>query len=236
MIIISTFNIQNDRKKNPIEKNSLILNYIEEYKIDVLNLQEVYKNLDIKLEKGLKEKNYQAYGTYRFHTPKVLNAINEKTPIITNKKVCSHKTYHLPFLPSLLKRVMTKIEIEIDGKMVSIYNTHLDYQYDQSRKRELKKIWKIIRKDKNLIILTGDFNLKTNNSIFQKFIEDMKKLKIEHIDIKEKTWKKSKYHRAIDHVFASQEFTVKEKKLITDLPISDHYPILMKLDWSKRGK
>ena len=66
----------------------------------------------------------------------------------------------MPFLPSLLRRVLTKEIVIIEGKEVSIYNTHIDYLSEIAKRRQLKKILKIISKDKNPIILTGDFNLK----------------------------------------------------------------------------
>ena len=51
-----------------------------------------------------------------------------------------NKTYHLPFLPSGLKRVVTKVVVEDDdlGK-ITILNTHLDYMFDFVKKRQLKK-------------------------------------------------------------------------------------------------
>ena len=233
MITISTFNIQNDIKNYKKEKQDIIINYLKKNKIDILSLQEVYSKLDKDLTKTISTINYSIKGDYRFFLKRILNRINEKTPIITNKKILSSKTYHLPYLPSLLKRVITKIEIEDNNKIISIYNTHLDYKYDVAKKRQLKRILKIISKDKNLIILTGDFNLKNNNPIFIDFVKELKKLGINHIDMKNKTLKCSKYKRAIDHIFLSKEFSVISKEIIKDIPTSDHYPIIMKIKLDK---
>ena len=230
MITISTFNIQNDRLKNPQEKTQQIIKYLSDYQIDILCLQEVYSQLEKSMNIHLLEKGYHSYGNYRFSIPKIWNKINEKNPIIIKYPVTEEKTYYLPFLPSLLKRVLTKVEVKIENQFISIYNTHLDYQYEISKKRQLKKILEIIKEDKNPIILMGDFNLKTNKEIFQDFIEELKKRNINHINIHEKTWKNSKYHRAIDHIFLSSNLKVKEKILITNIPVSDHYPILLKVE------
>ena len=233
MLTISTFNVQNDIGKYSKEKTNIILDYLKKSKIDVLSLQEVYSSLDRDLRKNLPIP-YTSYGRYRFILRRILNRINEKTPIITNYKVNSYKTYALPFLPSFLKRVMTKVEIQDEDMTISVYNTHLDFQRDVVKKRQLNKILKIIKKDTNPIILMGDFNLKTNNTIFLDFIKELDDINIKHIDIKEKTLKISKYHRAIDHIFVSKEFEVKEKKLITDIPTSDHYPVLVKVKYEKK--
>ena len=193
-------------------------------------IQEVYSKLDYDLRKMLSP-SFSLSGKYRFFFKILFNSINEKTPIITNYNVISSKTYHLPTLPSLLKRVMTKAIIEVDGRLVSVYNTHLDFQYEVVKQRQLKKILKIIKKDKNPVILMGDFNLKTNKEIFLDFIKELKSINIKHINIHEKTFKASKYHRAIDHIFVSNDFKVLHKELITDIPISDHYPVLVQLDY-----
>ena len=230
MLTISTFNVQNDIKKYKKEKKDLILDYLKKNRIDILNLQEVYSLLDRDLKKELKKINYSSHGNYRFRLKKILNPFNEKTPVVTNKKIIKYKTYHLPFFPSLTKRVLTKVIIEDNNEKISVYNTHIDYKSDFIKERQLKKIIKIIKKDKNKIILTGDFNLKNNKPLFQEFIKILDSLNIKHVDIHSKTLKWSKYNRAIDHIFVSKDFRIISKELVTNIPTSDHYPVLIKVD------
>lgn len=231
MITICTFNIQNNFKNYNSTKSKQIVKLLKNKNIDVYNLQEVYSKIDKDLKKTIKSLAYTINGTYRFLIP---TRYNEKNPIITNKKVISNKTYHLPFLPSITKRIMTKVVIEDNGKLVSIYNTHLEVRKEKVKERQLKRILKILKKDSNPIILTGDFNLKTNNEMFNKFIEELESIGIKHIDIADKTLKMSKYHRAIDHIFISEEFKLISKDRITDLEISDHYPVLIQIDYKHR--
>ena len=231
MITICTFNIQNNFKNYNSTKSKQIIKLLKNKNIDVYNLQEVYSKIDKDLKKTIKSLAYTINGTYRFLIP---TRYNEKNPIITNKKVISNRTYHLPFLPSITKRIMTKVVIEDNGKLVSIYNTHLEVRKEKVKERQLKRILKILKKDNNPIILTGDFNLKTNNEMFNKFIEELESIGIKHIDIADKTLKISKYHRAIDHIFISEEFKLISKDRITDLEISDHYPVLIQIDYKHR--
>ncbi len=233
MITISTFNIQNDISKFSKEKVDIVWDYLQKNQIDIFNLQEVYSTFDKAFSKKIKELSYHKYGTFRFTLKRIFNRINEKTPIITRYPVLSHRTYHLPFLPSLLKRVMTKVVVQIEGKEVSIYNTHIDYLHEITKKRQLKRILKILKKDTNPIILTGDFNLKNNKVIFQEFIQELKELGIMHIDAGEKTFKASAYHRAIDHVFLSKEFRVMDIHVVQDIPVSDHFPVLIHAEFVK---
>ena len=90
-------------------------------------------------------------------------------------------------------------------------------------------ILKLLKKETNPVILTGDFNLKNNKELFNNFVKDLENLNIYHVEIDEKTLKTSKYKRAIDHIFLSKNFKLLDKKVIKDLEISDHYPILIKV-------
>lgn len=229
MLVVSSFNIKNDYFKYNKEKTNTIIDYLIDNKIDILTLQELYKKADKDLTKYLLDLDYHIIKRYRFISRLILRPINESTPIITNRKIISKRNYRLPFLPSFPKRIMTKIVIEYNNELISIYNTHLDNRNVNVQEKELKKISKILEKDKNKIILTGDFNLKINKGIFISFIKRLSKLNIVRVEIDEKTLKQSKYNRAIDHIFVSKELKVIDKKVIKDLEISDHYPILIKI-------
>ena len=229
MIRISTFNIQNDFKKYNKAKTEEIYNYLENNKIDILGLQEVYSKINKDLCTCLKG-NYNYIGKYRFFLKKIFNIINEKNPIITKYEIIENKTYHLPHYPSLLKRIITRATIKYNDKTISIYNTHLDYKYNSVKKRQLKKIYKIISKDNNPKILLGDFNLKNNKTIFNNFEDKLKELNMYRVELNEKTFKASKYKREIDHIFLSKDFVLKDKKVIRNISTSDHYPILVDVE------
>lgn len=233
MLTISTFNIQNDISKYTKDKTIIIINYLLDNNIDILNLQELYSSCEKDLLPYLIKNNYTNNGRYRYNL-KLFNRINEKNPIITNKKVIYQKTYHLPFIPSLLKRIVTKVVIECSpAKQITILNTHLDFKYDFVKKRQLKKILNLIKKEKNPIILTGDFNLKNNKQIFNDFVKSLEELNIYRVKLNEKTLKHSQYNRAIDHIFLSDNFNIISKEVIKDLSISDHYPLLIKVNLQK---
>ena len=226
---ISTFNIQNDYRLYDKNKSLVIYNYLKKNKIDVLGLQEVFnkcgKDLAI-----LINNLYSMVGDYRFFSKILLKRVNEKNPIITDLNIVESKTYHLPHWPSLVKRVITHIIVEYKGKEISIYNTHLEVKNLNVKSRQLKKIYELLVNDKRNIILMGDFNLKTNNSVFNDFVSDLEKIGLKRIPIDEKTLKLSRYSREIDHIFISNSFEVKSKEVIKDLDISDHYPVIVELD------
>lgn len=227
-MIISSFNIQNDYKCYKEEKSKVIYSYLKDNKIDVLGLQEVFSKCDKDLDKICT--NYNKRGNYRFISRLILRSINEKNPIITKHNIISYKTYHLPFFPSFTKRVLTNIVIEYKGMEISIYNTHLEVDKDKVKIKQLNRIFSILKNDKRPKILMGDFNLKNNNDIFNKFSSDLNDMGINRVEFNHKTFKESKYSREIDHIFYSDDFKIKNKKVITDLEISDHYPIIVELE------
>lgn len=227
MITISSFNIQNNAHEYQLHKTEEIIKYLKNYHIDILGIQELFPECKKDLQKQLKKIKYNIYGEYRYHI-NWLPKLKEATPVITNKKVTYNRTYHLPYLPSLLRRIVTKIKIQ-DEEMgdITIINTHLDHLFDTSKKRQLKRLLKIIDKEKLPIILMGDFNLKINKEIFTEFIKELEKRNIKRIPIFEKTWKSSKYNRAIDHIFISDKFKIADAKVIKNLSMSDHYPVIV---------
>ena len=226
-MIISTFNIKNDYSFYNKNKSLEIAKYIRNNRIDILGLQEVFYKCDEDLKKELN--GYNIIGNYRFKTRLFHPTDNEKTPIITKNNIILSNTYNLPYKPSKLKRVMTHIVILDNNKEISIYNTHLEAKIDKVKCDELNEIYNIISSDNRPKILMGDFNLKETDDIFVNFINELKDININRVDINERTFKAEKDNRAIDHVFISNDFKVVNSFVIKDLLISDHYPVIVEI-------
>lgn len=221
-MIVATFNLENKKEYNKAE---IIKRFIEDYKIDVLCVQELTKNLESKLK--IKLPNYNFYGKYRM--PISFLPYNESNKIITKLGYFNTKTYYLPHFPYLLPRIITKTILFYNNEKISIYNTHISYENDYIKEKQLNIIYELIKKDSNKKILTGDFNLKINNKVFINFINKLKEIGIKHIDQNDKTYKPSVTNKAIDHIFVSDCLILKTKKIIEDINISDHYPFIIEL-------
>ena len=113
MLTICTFNIKNNYRDYQSDKADKIIEFINQNKIDYLCLQEVFTKCRRDLQKNLRGTKYKIYGKYRFSLP-IFTPINEAVSIITKEKVLYNRTYHLPFLPSGLKRVVTKVVTKTD--------------------------------------------------------------------------------------------------------------------------
>lgn len=228
-MIISTFNVQNDFFKYKKNKSEIIYQYLENNKIDLLGMQEVFYTLSKDFKKLIKSK-YQMVGKYRFLLKLLHLTSNEKTPIVTPYKIIFNKTYDLPYKPSKLKRNMTHAIIDYNGIKISVYNTHLESDIDCVKSNQLDRIYEIIKKDRNPKILMGDFNLKNSNELFQNFKDKLKDINLNIISVNEKTYKLSNDNKEIDHVFISNDFKLNKKEVVKTLNISDHFPILIDID------
>ena len=62
------------------------------------------------------------------------------------------------------------------------------------------------------------------------FIESLEEIGMVRVPLDEKTLKQSRYSREIDHIFISSKFKLKNKQVIKDLDISDHYPVIVELE------
>ena len=231
-MIVSTFNIQNDFKKYKKTKSYEIYQYLTKNNIDILGLQEVFYMCSRDLKK-LTKLSYFMKGKYRFFLKIIHLTSNEKTPIISKHKVVSHKTYHLPYRPSPLKRVLTNMVIDYNGKLISVYNTHLESELDIVKQKQLDMILNIIKNDSLPKILMGDFNLRNDHTLLKGFVDKLHSLGIKRVPVEEKTFKAAKINKSIDHIFISNDFEINNFEVIKTMNISDHYPILVDLKIKK---
>lgn len=245
MLSIASINVQNKyklKKYDGIYQGEdhvrQLLDLIQKHKLDIIGLQEVNPRYAARLQEML-DKKFIYYGKSRYPknliTSKIsyLETFNESVPLITNQKVQKKSTKLLPWISSYVPRIVTILRIEIkELGTITVLNTHLDNRKDKTKAKELTYLLKIISKIKEPVILMGDFNMTTKNKNFQKFIEEMKKINITHIDIGTNTFKNSKSDYAIDHIFLSNLFQIesifleKERKYQN---FSDHYPLILKL-------
>ncbi len=141
------------------------------------------------------------------------NGILSKYPI---------EEYEVNELPSEgEQRTLLKAGLNINGRRISIYNTHLGLNQSE-RNGQIEEIVKLVEADKYFVI-TGDFNTKADKlgPITESYIDcasfgdNYNRATFEEDGLKER----------IDYIFASGEFEIKAY----DVPVSeasDHYPVI----------
>ena len=207
--------------------------YIKSNDIDIIALQEVIEIYRDNLTNALG--NYYVYGKPRFgsniFTKRIekLKRFNESANIYTKKEALKNCCYKLPSLPDILPRVATLVEYKVGSKVITIINVHLSAYNKISKNRQLKYLYKKIKNIKTPIILLGDFNMNIKSNIMNSFINKLSNKGINHLEIKGRTFKKSKRNLPIDHVFVSSCLKINSIDKIKDeiVSFSDHYPILI---------
>lgn len=131
-------------------------NQIRNRNPDILAFQEVYC-----ANKSTRVNNLESLRTRRAQNYKFAPAAGGGTygnGIISRYKFISTENFKLP-TGGLEQRALQKVVVNIGGKVVSIYNTHLTYQTPSVRMPQYAEISRIIKADKNKYkIIFGDFN------------------------------------------------------------------------------
>lgn len=120
------------------------------------------------------------------------------------------------------QRCLQKVEYVIDGKRVSIYNTHFSYESASIRKKQFSEVLAVMDADKNEYrILTGDFNAK--ESEFSGFTRNYKIVNTGATKFYNYSNKRIDMSQ-IDNIIVSKNITVLNARAIPT-EYSDHYPL-----------
>ncbi len=229
---IGTLNCQNSKENrtNRNDRARLLARHILEKRYDILGMQELTLGFSKKVDAYLK--NYNFYGDYQYgrglfgtRVP-IIKTYNQGNHVVTKLPALSIATKSLPWLRyslkewiralkkgSVARRIVTRVEIEIEDTRVYIFNTHLDYYTPSLQKRQLAYLLKQIKKYHayGQVLLMGDFNLETYNPMFVEFTKELEKLDIVRIPVNEKTnAKKYRKKTAIDHIFIPKQYRILE--------------------------
>ncbi len=120
------------------------------------------------------------------------------------------------------QRCLQKVEYVIDGKRVSVYNTHFSYESATLRKKQFSEVLSIMNADQNEFkILTGDFNAAESEfSGFKKNYRIVNTSATKFYNYSRKLISMSQ----IDNIIVSKNITVLNARAIPT-EYSDHYPL-----------
>lgn len=240
MLTIMSFNIQNRYILDSLSKcfNSRmnrILKIIENESPDIIGLQEVTQKAKKVIEERFTQYNF--IGRSRYNNDSMLDEYNL---IMVNKKykIITSGTYSLGSNVDKLSskgffdvfpRICSYVKLEYKGKIITIFNTHLDHLLNYNRYKQLKQINTIIkRQGAKANIVMGDFNLSRESELLKKFMnEDYKNASDE---LEQPTLR----NRFIDHILFTEDFTLKNihsgNKQEKEKYPSDHLPVIAKIN------
>ena len=112
-----------------------------------------------------------------------------------------------------------KVEMQKDGKMISVYNVHFSYQSDYERQRQIQLAADVFAADPNRYkILMGDFNIKNFDELapfadFNMLSTEEKPLKTYH----GRDWDT----KCLDNIIYTDTLVLKKSKMVYS-ELSDH--------------
>lgn len=258
---VMTFNLRTDFpldiKNRWSKRKEIVYELIKNNNFDIIGVQELNNKMFNDIKSNIL--NYNIVGM-----PRSDNFFVERNDILVSKrhKVMEYNTFWLSknpekigssvwysFFPRICTTALIKLE---DGKLIRVYNTHLDFLLPRAREYGLKKIGEYIenqhKKDDYPAILMGDFNSSPNSKVIKNLIEG-KYISKKFISVQES--KKEIYDLStlrnfngikkglhIDYIFVTEEFNVKNSEIIyynkEGRYPSDHYPISAEIDIKRK--
>lgn len=230
-----------------------ILEYVRGEDPDIIALQEVYDGIHV----GLSDK-YRTVEVFKqtkifpyvFYSPAFLdtkpegnisqgNAIFSKYPIIFGKTIFydvpygkryENRTDEYPFNPRNLQRVVVRLK----NQDLHVFNTQGIWGLDGGDNERRLKMSEIIAneiKDKQNVILAGDFNLRPNTKTIQniekKLVNIFKDELKTTFNIKRKAKFMEGYSKAVvDMIFTSTSMHIIDH-YCPEVDISDHLPLVI---------
>lgn len=223
-----------------------VLQFLRKENPDIIGMQEVYNNKNFDLLKSKLGYSYASFApAFKENLKEGIveqgNAILSKFPIIAEKTIFYDVPYDNNFIRpetdfSRVPRNLQQAVLEINGIKLNISNTQGIWGFDgKDTERRLQMAKTIIKeiKDKENVILTGDFNInqgtKTIANIGKHLKEIFKDELVNTFNTKRKP-ERSGYNKAVvDRIFVNKNIKVLEH-YCPQVDISDHLPLVCVLE------
>lgn len=87
------------------------------------------------------------------------------TAVLSRYPILSAENTHLPKPPGTQQRGLAHVVVEVDGKELSIYNTHLQNRSEHARILQIRRVAQIVALDDRPRILGGDMNAHYGSAV-----------------------------------------------------------------------
>jgi endonuclease/exonuclease/phosphatase family metal-dependent hydrolase len=194
---------------------------IEAQQPDILGVQEVYINKKEDYDNLLSVRTENAQHTSFAETIAYASGGQYGVGQISKYEPLSQEVTEL-YSADKEQRCLQKVEYEIDGKRVSVYNTHFSYESAAIRNKQFAEVLKVMEADENVYkILTGDFNAQ--ESEFSSFKKNYRVINTSATKFYDYSRDRISVLQ-IDNIVVSKNITVLNARAIPT-EYSDHYPL-----------
>ncbi len=126
------------------------------------------------------------------------------------------------------RRGMLRVELDVHGNTLNFVTTHLDYQYEDSRRFETEQLLGFLADIKGPLIVTGDFNDEPAGSAYKLLLS-----RFEDVWMRSRakgdglSFPADKAVKRIDYIFTRPTPGVKAKRAwVVNTLASDHLPVV----------
>jgi len=198
-----------------------VINVIKQQNPDVLSLQEIDRNTKssgyVDQFEILKNKLGMQYGYFS----KTVNHDGGDYGIaLLSKYPLSSPSAKLYNAKKGEKRLYQRAQINVDGTVVTIFNTHLDRFAENERKKQIQELYDVASQQSGHVIVMGDFN--DESSAMDNFKSSFVSV---HPD--GKTWGKER----IDYIFLSKSLSSPSSEIVQS-KASDHKPVVSNISFT----
>jgi endonuclease/exonuclease/phosphatase family metal-dependent hydrolase len=233
------------------------LDFLISQQPDIFCLQEAYNSYDENLAPNLRSVEILAkhFNNYYFRFAPLLrhirqegkiefgNLIFSRFPIISHREVF----FDIPYDPEYVReekkgdyrripRNLQLAEIKANDKIINVGNVHGIWDFhgrDNPRRLQMSKIIVKEIKDRQNVILAGDFNIspdtKTIKNIEKELNSVFKESLISTFNMSHKT-NPGYAAAAVDMIFVSKNIKIFNKSCL-QVDVSDHFPLICRLDF-----
>ncbi len=188
---------------------------------DILGVQEVYVNSKERTNNLLSVRTQEAQ-YYAFASTVTFDSGGQYGVGQISKYKPEKEVNTLIYSEDKEQRCLQKVEYDVGGKRVSVYNTHFSYESSSIRKKQFSEVITIMDADPNPYkILTGDFNASEHE--FSGFLTNYRIINTSGTKFYDYAMRVIGVSQ-IDNIIVSKNITVLNARAIPTM-YSDHYPL-----------
>lgn len=139
---------------------------------------------------------------------------------------------NLPFLPKTEQRVLLISDVEMpDGQIIRLVSTHLEAYSSQARREQVKFLHRLLKSSPMPVFLAGDMNAEPDSPEMQYLVEKG----WQNLTNDRPTWSVEQPDEKLDYIFfytqgkSKMEVELKETHRLTNVKLSDHFPIVSEI-------
>ena len=229
---VMSYNIHHGRGMDNKFDYQRIADLVKKYKPDVVAFQEVDKKtgrssgVDQVLEIGNLAQMHS-----RFGKAMDFNGGGYGEGILTKLNILAEKNNILNCTPGNEPRSLVSVKVASANSEFTFLGTHLSHETDDDRTWQAKQINALVKDNKGLMIMVGDFNTTPAKEAYHVLVEKWDDMMLK-AGVDGPTFPSVKPKVRIDYIFASPKgkWRVIEAKIIEDHIASDHRGIFAILE------